>query len=99
MIDMKLFTSALIAASLATLPLVPAAAEPVLLTIEASDLDLSTPAGAERLNQRIAARLERACERPFMRDLKAMKSFEECVSTARDVTDRALALATPATAG
>jgi UrcA family protein len=96
---MKLFASAFLAASLAALPLLPASAEPVLLTINVSDLDLSSATGTERLNQRIEAQVERACERPFMRDLKAMRNFETCVTSAQDVTGTALAMAGASDAG
>lgn len=58
----------------------------MVLTIETSDIDASTPASAERLAQRIAARVETACERPLLRDLKAMREVEVCVASAQDVT-------------
>jgi len=89
---MKFLAQALGAASFAALAIAPAAAEPVRLTIDTADLDLHSQTGAERLAHRIEAQVEKACERPFIRDLKAMRTFEECVSSAHDVTGEPLAL-------
>lgn len=96
---MKFLASTMLAASLATLAVAPAAAEPVHLTIDASDIDVTSPAGAERLAQRIEAKVEQACERPFMRDLVAMRGYQNCVASARDVTNETLGLAGTETAG
>jgi len=94
---------------LAALALLGAAAAPAAATEEASvavtyaDLDLTSPAGAKALEQRIDTAVDAVCEKPAMRDLKAMVAWEECKAAARagahdqlSVTDRyeTLALAT-----
>lgn len=68
--------AALAASFLAAAPA--AAAEEVVVRIDYSDLDLATPAGAERLGQRIEANAADACGRPFIRDLKSVAAFEKC---------------------
>lgn len=56
----------------------PAAAEDVVVRINYGDLDLTTPAGAELLGERIEANAADACRRPFIRDLKGVVAFEKC---------------------
>lgn len=87
---MKFLASTVLAASL-TFTVAPAGAAPMHLTIDASDIDLTSPAGAERLAQRIEAKVERACERPFLRNLVAMRDYQNCIDSARNVTTLASA--------
>lgn len=74
----KFAIAAALAASLSFAAAVPAAAEEMLVRVDYSDLDLTTPAGAEVLGKRIEANAETACERPDVRDLKGMVAFEKC---------------------
>ena len=74
---------------LAALALASATAAPAAATDEASvavtyaDLDLTSPAGAKALEQRIDTAVDAVCEKPAMRDLKAMVAWEECKAAAR----------------
>lgn len=72
-----------IAAALCGLSAAPAAAETVSVEIFYADLDLSSPAGIATLKQRIEAAADRVCDRPSMRDLKAMAAWQECTAAAR----------------
>jgi len=74
----KFAITAALAASLSFLAVAPAAAEDMVVRVDYSDLDLSTPAGTEVLGKRIEANAETACERPDVRDLKGMVAFEKC---------------------
>lgn len=75
----KFAITAALAASLSVLAVAPAAAaEDMVVRVDYSDLDLSTPAGTELLGKRIEANAETACERPDVRDLKGMVAFEKC---------------------
>ena len=98
---MKLLTATFAAAAaLSTLTAMPAAAaEPVQLTISYGDLDVTSPAGAARLAQRIESRVESVCERPFMRDLKGMRDYQSCIDSARDVAAETLGQIGAARAG
>jgi UrcA family protein len=49
-----------------------AAEETVSVTVPFADLDVANPAGADVLTQRIDSAVEKVCNRPDMRDLKAM---------------------------
>lgn len=73
---------ALAAASLSLLAVAPAAAQEVRATVHFSDLDIASPAGAEVLNARLLGTIESVCERPDMRDLKAMVAWEACKDAA-----------------
>ena len=93
----------LAALALAGAAAAPAAAAETSVAVPYADLDLSSPAGAKTLDQRIDAAVDAVCEKPAMRDLKAMVAWEECKAAARagahdklSVTDRyeTLALAT-----
>ena len=59
-----------------------AADETVSVVVPYADLDVADPAGADVLTQRIDSAVEKVCNRPDMRDLKAMVAFEECKSEA-----------------
>jgi UrcA family protein len=75
----KLPITAALAASLSLLAVAPAAAESVPVQVTYGDLDLATPAGAKMLAQRVDA----ACERPDLRDLRAVSTWQECKDEAR----------------
>ena len=47
------------------------------------DLKLSSPAGTATLERRIDAAASVVCERPGLRNLKAMVAWEECKASAR----------------
>ncbi len=60
-------------------------AETVAVGIVYSDLALDKRAGAETLGRRVEAAIQTVCARPTtMRDLKAMRAWEECRQTARN---------------
>jgi UrcA family protein len=78
----KFAINAAIAASLtfaAVAPAAPAAAETVAVQVPYGDLDLASPAGTKVLAQRIDA----ACERPDIRDLKSVSTWQQCKDAAR----------------
>jgi UrcA family protein len=76
----KFALSALAAASVSLLAVAPAAAEEFTVQVPYSDLDLASPTGAKALAQRV----DGACERPDIRNLKAMSAWEACKDTARN---------------
>ena len=74
----------------------PAAAESIAVAVSYADLDLSSPAGATALKHRIAAAAERVCQKPHIRDLKAMERWQACKVAARaDAVERLTAHETP----
>jgi len=60
-----------------------AAAEDVSVVVSYADLNLAAPAGTVTLEKRIEAATEKVCERPSLRDLKAMSEWESCKAAAR----------------
>lgn len=76
----KFALSALVAASVSLLAAAPAAAEDFVVQVPYSDLNLNTPAGAETLAQRVSA----VCERPDIRNLKAVAAWQSCKDNARN---------------
>jgi UrcA family protein len=73
----KFAINAALAASLSLLAVAPAAAQEV--TVAYGDLDLASPTGAKILAQRVDA----ACERPDIRELKSVSAWQQCKGTAR----------------
>lgn len=73
---------ALAALSLSLLAVAPAAAQEVQATVHYGDLDISSPAGAEALNARLLGTIKSVCERPDIRDLKAVVAWEACKDAA-----------------
>lgn len=61
----------------------PAAANEVSVSVSFADLNLTAPAGAAVLKQRIDAAADRVCARPHIRDLKGMATWETCRTSAR----------------
>ena len=59
-----------------------AADETVSVSVPYADLDIADPAGADVLTQRIDSAVEKVCERPDIRNLKAMAAWEECKADA-----------------
>ena len=78
----KLAIKALVAASLSLLAVAPAAAQGVQATVYYGDLDISSAAGAEVLNARLLGTVRSVCERPDIRDLKAVVAWEACKDAA-----------------
>jgi UrcA family protein len=74
--DLSMNKFALAAALAASLGAVPAAAETV--TVGYADLNTANPVGAETLVKRLDNGADVACQRPDMRDLKAMVDFNSC---------------------
>lgn len=60
-----------------------AAAEESSVAVTYADLDLTSPAGAKTLETRIETAVDAVCEKPTLRDLKAMVAWEECKAAAR----------------
>jgi len=79
---MKIFASAIAAASLSLLAVAPAAAEEVQATIHVGDLDISSAAGAEALNARLLGTIKSVCERPAVLNVKANVAWNECKDAA-----------------
>jgi UrcA family protein len=77
-----LAAAALPAAATAAAPL--AETETVTTSVDYADLALNKRAGAETLDRRVEAAIQSVCARPgMMRDLKAMRAWQECRDTAR----------------
>jgi UrcA family protein len=72
-----------------------AADETVSVTVPFADLDVADPAGAEALTQRIDSAVDKVCDRPDMRNLKAMVAWEECRSAAMAGAMEQLSLVAP----
>lgn len=75
----KFALGALAAVSASLLAVAPAAAEDFPVQISYAHLDLASQAGAKILAQRVDA----ACERPDIRDLQAVSSWQACKDAAR----------------
>ena len=75
----KLAINAALAASLSLLAVAPAAAQEIAVQVPYSDLELASPAGAKVLAQRV----DSACERPDIRDLKAVSAWQQCKDSVR----------------
>jgi UrcA family protein len=79
----KFAINAAIAASLtfaAVAPAAPAAAATAAVQVRYADLDLASAAGTRTLAQRVDA----TCERPDIRELKSVSTWEQCKDTARN---------------
>ena len=76
---------------------VPAAAEtaPASVAVSYADLDLTVPADADRLDQRIEAAAEDICAKPDIRDLKAMAAWQACKDGAVAGAQEQLSLLAP----
>jgi UrcA family protein len=75
----KFALGAFAAASVSLLAVAPAAAEEFTTQVAYADLKLDTAAGAKAL----AGRVDAACERPDMRDARAMSDWKQCRDSAR----------------
>lgn len=85
--------AAALAGSVAT-PAV-AAEDVVSVTVPFADLDIADPAGANALTQRIDSAVDKVCDRPDMRNLKAMIAWEECKTEALAGAMEQLSLVAP----
>ena len=74
----KLSIAAAISVALSSIAAAPAAAQDAQVAIHYGDLDLATPAGTEVLGERIEAGVNAVCDRPDIRNLKAMVAWEQC---------------------
>ena len=79
----KSIVTVLAAVSLAGMIASPAAAEDVSVVVSYADLNLAAPAGTAALDRRIEAATDKVCEKPSLRDLKAMAEWESCKATAK----------------
>jgi UrcA family protein len=76
----------------------PAAAEDAItasVTVSYADLDVTAPADAAKLDQRIEAAAEDVCVKPDIRDLKAMASWQACKDGAVAGAQEQLSLLAP----
>jgi UrcA family protein len=74
----KTIFGALVAASVSVLAVAPAAAEEFTVEVPYSDLKVDTAAGAQALAQRVSS----ICQRPDIRDLRAMAAWQQCKDAA-----------------
>jgi UrcA family protein len=74
----KFALGAVLAASASVLAVAPAAAEEFTVQVPYSDLKVDTAVGAETLAQRVSS----ICQRPDIRDLKAVTAWQQCKDTA-----------------
>jgi UrcA family protein len=72
----------LAATSLSLVAVAPAAAQEVRATVHIGDLDVASAAGAEALNARLLGSIDAVCERPDLRNLKAVSAWEQCKDAA-----------------
>ncbi len=79
----------LAAASLSLLAVAPAAAETV--TVSYADLDVTTPAGAAVLAERVKSSADTVCGRPESRDLKVLADWQACRDAAIEAATTELA--------
>ena len=75
----KFAINAALAASLSLLAVAPAAADDFSVQVRYGDLDLASAAGAKVLAQRVDA----VCQRPDIRDLKSVSTWQQCKDAAR----------------
>lgn len=87
----KLAIASAVAVALSSIAAAPAAAQESRISISYSDLDLSTQAGAQALGERLEAGARAVCERPDIRDLKAMVAWEQCKDAAMTSANEQLA--------
>jgi UrcA family protein len=77
----------------------PAAAEApnevAQVEVKVADLDLTSPAGAQALQNRIESAAEKVCSKPDLRSVKAMQAFELCQAEAVDAAMEQLSVANP----
>lgn len=78
----KFALTAAVAATVSLFGIVPASAQAETVTVAYGDLDLSTTAGTEALVKRVELGAETACQRPDIRNVKAMAEFEGCKTSA-----------------
>ena len=83
---------ALGAISLSLFAVAPAAAEELQTTVRYDDLDIASAQGSETLQARIQAGIKSVCERPDIRDLKAVAAWNACRDTAMSSALEQLAL-------
>ena len=60
----------------------PSAAPPTV-RVAVADLDLTTPAGVESLDRRLATAIRRACPASAVSELRTLYDHHDCVTTAR----------------
>ena len=77
----KLSIAAAVAVALTSIAAAPAVAQDTV-AVRYGDLDLTTAAGTQILDQRLEAGVNAVCARPDIRDLKSMVAFEQCKDAA-----------------
>jgi UrcA family protein len=87
--------AALAASAAFSAPAAAAEAAPASVAVSYADLDLTVPADAARLDQRIEAAAEDLCAKPDIRDLKAMSAWQACKDGAVAGAQEQLSLLAP----
>jgi len=77
----KLAIASAVAVAFTSIAAAPAVAQDTV-AVHYGDLDLSTTAGVQVLDQRLEAGVKAVCDRPDIRDLKSMLAFEQCKDAA-----------------
>ena len=87
------------AVSASFLATAPAAAEAPSIKVYYGDLDTTSQAGVKMLGNRVKTSVDRACQRPDRRDLKANLAWQQCREAAfSDVADQLARQGMPITA-
>lgn len=74
----KLAIASAVAVALSSIAAAPAAAQDSQIVVSYSDLDLTTTAGVQTLDQRLEAGVKAVCGRPDVRDLKSGIAYTQC---------------------
>ena len=87
------------AASASFLAAMPAAAEDHSVKVYYGDLDTTSEAGVKVLGHRVKTSVDRACQRPDRRDIKANLAWQQCRDSAfSEVADQLARQGMPITA-
>ena len=86
------------ALTIAMLGAVPAFGQTMPLIIEMGHADRVTATAPATLEEQVEIAAENACERPFLRDLKAQQLYADCLSEARSQAELILTARQAATA-
>ena len=87
----KLAIASAVAVALSSIAVAPAAAQDTQVAVTYGDLDLTTTAGVQVLDQRLEAGVKAVCDRPYLRDLKSMVAWEQCKDAAMNSAHEQLA--------
>lgn len=97
----KSIVAVLAALSVSGMAAVPASAEvaapveTVSVTVDYGDLNLQAPEGSAALDKRIDAAVADVCQKPDIRDIKAMAAWEACKADAKASALEQLSILSP----